>query len=246
MDVGRSVAFPFHGPAWFGRVLVGALLEIAPLLLSIPLLFAALERVQCPTLMLVALGIIAAVVSLLSRAVVLGYLRRIARGVLVGACRELPRWDRFGEDFAEGIKLMLVIVVLWLPVTVALVALTVLVAGAADTALAWLPAIVLGPPAALLTLLYLPAALLSVVATDELSAAFDVERVFAAARRMGGSYFLAFLFALAAEVVAQLGLMVFCLGIFATRFIAHAMAVHAFATIYRDSTPPPDLVQTAV
>jgi hypothetical protein len=61
------------------------------------------------------------------------------------------------------------------------------------------------------------------------------------ARRMGGAYFLAFLFALAAEVVAQLGLLAFCLGIFATRFIAHAMAVHAFATIYRESTPPPEL-----
>jgi hypothetical protein len=245
MDLGRSVAFPFHGPAWFGRVLVGALLEIAPLLLSIPLLLVAFGRVPCPTLLLVAMGFLAAVISVLSRAVVLGYLRRIARGVLVGTCRELPRWDRFGEDLAEGIKLMLVVVVLWLPVTVVLVALTVLVAGAADTALAWLPAIVLGPPAALITTLYLPAALLSVIATDELGAAFDVDRVFAAVSRMGGAYFLAFLFALAAEVVAQLGLMVFCAGIFATRFIAHAMAVHAFATVYRESTPPPELIQPA-
>jgi hypothetical protein len=246
MDLGRSVAFPFHGPAWLGRVLVGALLEIAPLLLSLPLLLFALGRVPCPAALLVGLGVLAAVVSLVSRAVVFGYLRRIARGVLVGACRELPRWDRFGEDLSEGIKLMLVIVVLWLPVTVVLVALTVLVAGAADTALAWLPAIVIGPPAALITMAYLPAALLSVIATDELGAAFDFERVFGAVGRMGGAYFLAFLFALAAEVVAQLGLMVFCVGIFATRFIAHAMAVHAFATVYRESTPPPELVQTAV
>jgi hypothetical protein len=241
MDLGRSVAFPFHGPVWFGRVLVGALLEIAPLLLSLPLLLSALGRVPCPTALLVGLGILAAVVSLVSRAVVLGYLRRIVRGVLVGACRELPRWDRFGEDVVEGIKLMLVIVVLWLPVTVVLVALTVLVAGAAGTTLAWLPVIVLGPPAALITVLYLPAALLTVVATDELGAAFDIERVFAAIGRMGGAYFLAFVFALAAEVVAQLGLLALCVGIFATRFIAHAMAVHAFATIYRESTPPPEL-----
>jgi hypothetical protein len=240
MDLGRSVAFPFHGPTWFGRVLVGALLEVAPLLLSIPLLAIAFKG-MCPTLLLVALWVLAVLISLVSRAVVLGYLRRIARGVLVGTCRELPRWDRFGEDLAEGIKLMLVVVVLWLPVTVVLVALTVLVAGAADTALAWLPAILLGPPAALITMVYLPAALLSIIATDELGAAFDVERVFGAVGRMGGAYFLAFLFALAAEVVAQLGLMVLCVGIFATRFIAHAMAVHAFATIYRESTPPPEL-----
>ena len=243
MDLGRSVAFPFHGPTWLGRVLVGALLEVAPLVLSIPLLLVAFKE-MCPTLLLVALWVLAVLISLVSRAVVLGYLRRIARGVLVGACRELPRWDRFGEDLAEGIKLMLVVVVLWLPVTVVLVALTVLVAGAADTALAWLPAILLGPPAALITMAYLPAALLSVIATDELGAAFDVERVFGAVSRMGGAYFLAFLFALAAEVVAQLGLMVFCVGIFATRFIAHAMAVHAFATIYRESTPPPEMTQS--
>jgi len=245
MDVGRSVAFPFHGPAWFGRTLVGALLEIAPLLLSLPLLLVALRRVRCPTLLLVALGIMAALISVLSRAVVLGYLRRIARSVLLGTCRELPRWDRFGEDLVEGIKLMLVIAVLWMPAAVVVVALTLLVAGAAHTALAWLPAILIGPPAALITTFYLPAALLSVVATDELGAAFDVERVFAAIGRMGGAYFLAFLFALAAEVVAQLGLMVFCVGIFATRFIAHAMAVHAFATVYRDSAPRPELVQAA-
>ena len=244
MDVGRSVAFPFHGPAWFGRVLVGALLEIAPLLLSIPLLVVVLRRVTCPTPILVALAALAAVVSLVSRAVVLGYLRRIARGVLLGTCRELPRWDRFGEDLLEGIKMMLVIAVLWMPVTALVVVLTVLVAGATHTALAWLPAVVIGPPAALLTIFYVPAALLTVVASDEFGAAFDVDRVLGAARRMGGAYFLAFLFALAAEVVAQLGLLAFCLGIFATRFIAHTMAVHAFSTVYRESAPRPELLQT--
>jgi hypothetical protein len=243
MDVGRSVAFPFHGPAWFGRVLVGALLEIAPLLLSLPLLLAAFRRVRCPTLLLAALWLLAILISLLCRAVVLGYLRRIARGVLLGTRRELPRWDRFGEDLVEGIKLMLVIAVLWMPAAVLVLALTLLVAGATNTALAWLPAILIGPPAVLITTFYLPAALLSVVATDELGAAFDVERVFAAIGRMGGAYFLAFLFALAAEVVAQLGLMVFCVGIFATRFIGHTMAVHAFATVYRESAPRPELVQ---
>lgn len=245
MDVGRSVAFPFQGPTWFGRVLVGALLEIAPLLLSMPLLAVALARERYLHPLVVGLGVLAALISLLCRALVLGYLRRIARGVLLGTCRELPRWDRFGEDLVEGIKLILVIVVLWLPVTVVLVALTVLVAGAAGTTLAWLPAILIGPPAALITLLYLPAALLTVVATDELGAAFEIERVFVAVGRMGGAYFLAFVFALAAEIVAQLGLMVLCVGIFATRFVAHAMAVHAFATIYRESTPPPELIQSA-
>lgn len=245
MDVGRSVAFPFQGPTWFGRVLVGALLEIAPLLLSMPLLAVALARERYLHPLVVGLGVLAALISLLCRALVLGYLRRIARGVLLGTCRELPRWDRFGEDLVEGIKLMLVIAVLWMPAAVLVLALTLLVAGAAHTPLAWLPAILIGPPAALITMFYLPAALLSVVATDELGAAFDVERVFAAIGRMGGAYFLAFLFALAAEVVAQLGLLALCVGIFATRFIAHAMAVHAFATVYRESAPRPELVQAA-
>jgi hypothetical protein len=239
MDVGRSVSYPFRGSVWLPRILVGALLEVVPLLAALPLLRMVLRSSHH----LRPGGLVwlpfAALVGLACRLCVIGYMRRIVIDVLAGADRELPPWDRFGEDFVEGLKLWLVMLALWLPGLGLVLAAMFLVGMAAWSGAAWLPAVIFGPPVALVTLFYLPAGLLNAIATGDIGRAFDIPRVTARIGRTFGPYLLAFLFAVATEIFAQTGLILFCVGIFATRFVAHAMTVHVFASVFaRDERMP--------
>jgi hypothetical protein len=231
-EIGSSLSFPFRNPAWLRRVLVGAALELVPLPLVLPVVLVSLGRWHRLGWSSVAILPLAAVVGLLCRFLVLGYLRRIAKEVLDGTSRGLPAWDRPADDLVEGLKLWLVAVVLWLPAIAVTVGLVLLFMALASPSAAWLPAIVLGPPLALATLAYLPAGLLATVAEGDPLAAFDVDRVARRAARALGPYALAFLVAIAAEIIAQFGLLLCCVGIFATRFAAHCVAVHAFASAF--------------
>lgn len=234
-DLSHSFAAPFGHPAWLRRVLAGAALEALPVLLFLPTLAAlAGHGHRHPPLALLPL---AGTVALAARFLVLGYLRRVALDALGGESAGLPPWDRPAEDIVEGLKLWLVAAALWLPAAAVTAGLALLVMSLTNTAMAWLPLIIVGPPAALATVVYLPAGLLSAIAGRNMAAAFDVDRVAAAIGRNLGPYLLAFLIALAAEIVAQLGLILCCVGIFATRFVAHCVAVYAFATAYRDAAP---------
>ena len=231
-DVGASFAYPFRHPAWLGRVLVGAALDVVPVVLLLPAVIRLVRHpdvVSRPAIVLVA---IAAALGLAGRFLVLGYLGRAARELLAGSLTGLPPWDRMSDDLLQGLKLWLVAVALWLPAVAATALLALLVMALASPSLAWLPVLLIGPPAALLTLGYLPAGLLAMVAEGEAGAAFDFERVTRAIGRAFGPYAIAFLVAFGAEIFAQLGLVLCCVGIFATRFIAHCVAVHAFATAY--------------
>jgi hypothetical protein len=233
-DFGRSFSYPFRDPAWLRRVVVGGLLEVFPLFLALPAILNLVRHRHVPAPRTIVLLPLVIVVGLAARFVVLGYLRRVAKGVLDGTGEGLPPWDRFADDLVEGFKLWLVAFGLWLPAVAVVAGLTVLVMSLASPMFAWLPIVLVGPPALLLTLAYMPAGLLTTVAEDELAAAFDLDRVGRLITRTFGPYALAFLVAIAAEIVAQLGLVFCCVGIFATRFIAHCVGVHAFASVYRE------------
>ena len=237
-DLGASFSFPFRDPAWPRRVLVGAVLEVVPIPLVLPVVLGSFGRHHRPGLGALMLLGAAGCLSLLCRFLVLGYLGRTAKGVLDGASGGLPAWDRPAEDFVDGLKLWLVAVVLCLPAIAVTAGVALLAMAVASPAAAWLPVVLLGPPALLVTLAYLPAGLLATVAAGDPFAAFDFERVFARVVPAFGPYAIAFLVAIAAEIIAQLGLLICCVGIFATRFIAHCVAVHAFAAAFRQAPAP--------
>lgn len=244
-DLGRSLSFPFRHPAWLGRVLIGAALETVPVLFALPLILSLARARHHFAFHLLALLPIVVLVGLLCRFLVLGYLRRTAKGVLDGTADGLPAWDRPAEDVVEGLKLWLVSVILFLPAIGVTAALTLLFMALTSPHLAWLPVVVVGVPALLVTLFYLPAGLLATIAENEVLAAFAFDRVVGTVGRAFGPYALAILVAIGAEILAQLGLLICCVGIFATRFAAHCVGVHVFATAYRQgmapSLPPPQL-----
>ncbi len=237
-ELGASFAYPFRHPAWLGRIVVGAALEVVPILLFLPTLMNlshGWHRLRFTHLAVLPLAIVAA---LACRFLVLGYLRRAVKGILDGTGQGLPAWDRMGEDLVEGLGLWLVSLVLFLPALGVTAALTLLIVALTSPAMAWLPVVLVGLPAVFVTLLYLPAALLATVADNQLAAAFAFDRVTGTIGRAFGPYALAFLIAIGAEIIAQLGLLVCCVGIFATRFAAHCVAVHAFALAFRPGEAP--------
>ncbi len=233
-DLGASFAYPFRHPAWFGRVLVGAVLDLVPIVLLLPLLVNLVRHSRPFGGAAAALLVPAAVLGLAGRILVFGYLARAAREVLDGTSTGLPAWDRMTEDFVEGLKLGLIAVALWLPAVAVTAGLALLVMALTSPAFACLPVVLVGPPALLLTFAYLPAGLLTAVSDGEMASAFDFDRVTETVGRAFGPYALAFLLAFGAEIFAQLGLILCCVGIFLTRFIAHCVTVHAFASAYRE------------
>jgi len=236
-DLGRSFAYPFRHPSWLSRALVGAALEAVPLVLVLPILVRLVRHSRPVGGPVAALLLPAVVLGLAGRFLVFGYLARAASEVLDGTSTGLPAWDRMGDDLAEGFKLWLVAVALWLPAVAVTAGLALLLMALTSPALAWLPVILVGPPAALLTFAYLPAGLLAAVSRGEMAAAFDFDRVTAAVGRAPGPYALSFLVAFGAEIFAQLGLILCCIGIVLTRFLAHCVTVHAFASAYREAVP---------
>ncbi len=88
------------------------------------------------------------------------------------------------------------------------------------------------PVAALATLLYLPAALLATVESGSMTAAFDAGSVTRRLHTVLAPCLLAVVVAGAAEILAQLGLLLACAGVFFTRFGAHCITVHAFASAW--------------
>lgn len=224
---------------------MGAALEVVPLLLALPVVLAAMRMRHHFSWHVLTVLPFAALVGLVCRFLVLGYLRRTAKGILDGTADGLPAWDRTGDDIVEGLKLWLVSLALFLPAIGVTALFTLLFMALTSAKMAWLPLVVVGPPALVITLFYLPAGLLATVAEEDALAAFNVEHVTHVIERAFGPYAIAFLVAIGAEILAQFGLVICCVGIFATRFAAHCVGVHVFATAYRQgvpaSSPPPEL-----
>jgi hypothetical protein len=238
-ELGRSLGSPFRDPAWPARALVGAALEVAPFLVAAPLIARLIGgrgcRQGCDFWLLALL----VAVALACRFIEIGYLRRLVLATLAGGDETLPRWDRPLADLADGFALSLVALGVFLPAVgvAAVVAMSTAALGAPR--LAWVPVLLVLPPLALATLAYLPAALVTAIAAGDLAAAFDTGRVFAVITRRPSRYALAYVVALMALLLAQLGFLLLCVGVFATRFLANCAAAHAFASACRDAVGPP-------
>jgi hypothetical protein len=237
VGVGSSFSFIFQHPSWPGRVLIGGFLELFPLLVVVPGMLALTHSTRHLRPSLLIAGLLAAGLALLCRWIQLGYMRRIAAEVMAGREAGLPAWDRFETDLTEGLKLWLVSIGLMLPVLGIAASLLLLFGAVGLRPLGWVLALLTLPVAGAATLFYLPAALLATVAEGTLVAAFDLSSVAARLGRVFAPYLLAVLVAFATEVLAQLGLLLACVGIFFTRFVAHCIAVHAFASAWADTRP---------
>ena len=173
---------------------------------------------------------------------VLGYQARLARNVIAGVEHPLPEWDDLGEYFAEGLRLMGVVLVWILPLT--MLAVFVMVPGAimseADNEMAQMiggcavsAVWCLMFPLSLAVTFFMPASLLMAVVEKRFGAAFEFDRIWPFIKNHVGDYLLAIVIYFVARFAAGLGIVLLCIGVFFTAFWAMCVTTHAFAQVYR-------------
>lgn len=201
-DIARAFTFFFEDPEWIPKLAVGTLFTFLS-----PFLIGAI--------------------------LVTGYSVSLARRVHEDRLPRLPEWDDLQEIFLDGLRGMAVSLAHQLP----LILLSVLVIFALIGGIflgraegTWPEEFMfLGVPAlfggfvvlfvlALAIFVYVPAALVRLIQTDRVVAAFDVQANVDFIRTHLSRYALALLAIVLAGLVAQLGFFVFCIGIFPASF----------------------------
>ncbi|MEO8216129.1 MAG: DUF4013 domain-containing protein [Acidobacteriota bacterium] len=207
MDFGRSFTFIFRDPRWLNKTLIGGLFYLAGFFL-------------------------------IGYVFILGYLAQLVRNVIAGVETPLPEWNDLGEFFKDGLKLMVVGFGYMLPIFL-LTALIIIPAvllessnhGQFSGAFAGC-AVVLIIPFSLVISVILPAAALRCIVLQNISAAFDLRAVFAFVRENAGNYLMAVVIYFVAGFLAQFGVLLLCVGVVFTAFLALVVAAHAFGQVW--------------
>ena len=215
IDLSRALTFFFEDPDWVPKLLVGTL-------------FALLTPFVIGTVF------------------VAGYAVAVAQHTMRQASPLLPEWDDLPGIFMEGLKGLAISLTHKLPVfLLSMLMILALVGGALiqqeglgqeglgqeGQGGGGLPEGLLyyGLPAifggwflvfvlSLAVLFYVPAAFVRFIQTDRLSAAFDVMDNVAFIREQGSTYLTGILAIVLAGFISQLGIIVFCIGVFPAMF----------------------------
>jgi len=213
IDFARCFTFVFEDPAWVKKIVIGGLFYLACfVLIGIPF--------------------------------VLGYVAQLCRNVISGAARPLPEWDDASGYFAEGLKLVAVAFVYTLPL---LILYGVMIGGAiglgsldhGNSGLGGMIALFSGGLGCLIfflvlaVALFLPAALIRIAATGNMSEGFNFSGNLAFIKANLSNYLLALVVQLLANFISQFGVILFCVGIVFTAFWGVCVGAYAFADAYR-------------
>jgi hypothetical protein len=217
LDLSKALTFFFEDPNWVPKLVVGTL-------------FALLTPFVIGAVFLA------------------GYAITLARHTMHRAGPTLPEWDDLPGILVDGLKGLAITVAHKLPLIVLSVLMVVATAGSAllerqsdtipDGLLYYgLPAIVGG--SFLLFVLwiavavYLPAAFVRFIQTDRLGAAFEVMENFAFIRKHLSTYVSALVAIALAGLIGQLGVMVFCIGVFPAMFWSACVVGHVVGELAR-------------
>jgi hypothetical protein len=217
VDFGRSFTLVTEDPDWIKKILIGgAFTLLSALLVGIPF--------------------------------VLGYFARTLRNVVDGAARPLPEWDDLGGIFSEGLRLAAVYFVyviggaivasapgclLLVPAMLASGSRHGEAAGAALAGLGGLAFYGLTMLFSLAMLVYLPAALTRAALRGTVADGFDWRAVVGFIRANAGNYLLSLVIYLVAGFLAQLGLLLCCVGVFPAAFWAYLVLAVALGQTVR-------------
>jgi len=216
-DFGKPFTYVFDDPRWLQKILIGGLFYLASFLL-------------------------------IGWFFILGYVARVVRNVVADVKLPLPEWEDLGGFFNEGIRLFGISLIYSLP-ALFLMAIMIPASILGDTDNAALQAVgtvagcvaCLFVPLILLTMLFLPAALLFAVVEQRFGAAFELGRIWPFVRNNIGNYLLAVLIYIIAQHLGGFGVALLCIGVIFTGFWSFLITAHGFAQVYRLATvmPPP-------
>ena len=222
IDFGRSFTFVGEDPDWLKKILIGSLFALAcAILIGIPF--------------------------------VLGYFSRTLRNVATGTSPALPEWDDLGGLFEEGLRLTAVYLVYLLGMLVVLgvsgaalllPAIAASSSGKASDALGALGALGIVALYGLLLLIslamvvYLPAALTRAALRGNVSDGLAWRENLEFIRANLGNYALAIVSYLLASFLAQLGILLCCVGILPAGFWSYLVMAAALGQTARLSRQP--------
>jgi hypothetical protein len=222
VDFGRAFTSVTQDPDWIKKVLVGGVFALlCSVLVGVPFL--------------------------------LGYWSRTLRNVVAGAARPLPEWDDLGGLFGEGLRLTGVYLAYLLAVFLVAGALGCLVAspfmllGGARHSAEFDPSQALGALgglamvafyglfmiASLAMAVYLPAALARSALRGTVADGFDWRAVVDFIKANLGNYLLSLVVYLAASLVAQVGFLLCCVGVFPAAFWSYMVFAVALGDTIR-------------
>jgi len=212
MDFAKAFSFVFEDPDWVKKVVIGGVVSIIPII---------------------------------GQFLVFGYMVAVGRNVIRGNPQPLPDWADFGQFLVDGLYAMVISLVYMLPIFIILCVVlmpALAIGGAFDSNADDLNAVgVLGICcftgfAVLYGLavgwLFLPAGLARYADTGDFMSALRFNEVLAISRANPAVFLVALLIALAASIVAGVGL-VFCfVGIVFTQFYSQLVTGHAYGQAY--------------
>lgn len=209
-DFLKPLAFVFEDPNWIPKMLMGGLFSLAAVVL---------------------VGVF----------FIYGYLARLVRNVVAGVEHPLPDWTDLGEMFGEGAMLFVATILYMLPIFFFVLIMFPMsliseidntgaqIVGAGGMVVLMLILV----PFAFAMAVWLPAALLHAAVKRDFRAAFDFHTIFAFLKNNAVNYILAYLDWLVARMVAPLGFVLCCVGVFVTSFWSMAVGAHAMAQAYK-------------
>ena len=212
-DFVQPFAFVFQDPRWVTKVLIGGLFVIAAFFL---------------------VGIF----------FIVGYCAKLTRNVVANDPVPLPEWDDLGGFFAEGVKLVCVGFCYAIPLLAIACAFIIplVVAGNIGSpddishqlaggmaSCVWC----LFMPITLALSFWMPAAMLFAMVEQRFGAAFEFRRIYQFIKDNLANYLIAFVVHLIAGFAAQLGFILFCIGLVLTAFWSMIVSNYAFAYAYR-------------
>ncbi len=216
-DFANALQFVFHDPDWIPKILIGALFSILSSL---------------------AIGSI----------FIMGYVIHLARRTMKGEQYPLPEWDDLGAIFVDGLRGLAVYLGHTLAVALIFIVLVLAFGGALALGerednvphgievlitLAILAGYGIFFLLSLAMICYVPAAMVRFIRTDSVGAAFEFGANVEFIKNHSSVYVLALLTIVLASFLAQLGIFLFCIGIFATTFWSSCVAGYALGELAR-------------
>ena len=231
MDIGKSFGFVFEDKEWVTKILIGALILLAGVLLGIFVIPAILAG------------------FLLS-----GYGVEITRRVIRREAEVLPVWDNWGDLLIDGLKVWVIGVVYALPIIISSICLGTPIgilsensesAGAILSAILGCINLLWGIVMAFL----LPAAIALFVDKDDLGAAFRFGEVFGLVRDNFSTYLITAVMIWVANLIGGLGVILCGFGWLVTYPYAVWVSAHLGGLAYLEATgrgPQPALEEEFV
>jgi hypothetical protein len=191
------------------------------------------------------IGAIIAIIPIVNFAA-LGYVAELVRNVRAGQDRPLPAWDRFGEYFVDGCKIIIGWLVYFVPVLLLTCAFTVVAIGVSEgvnpsdaeavmsvVAICFTCLII---PLAFIPYLAIPAVLVRYAETGEIGPLFDFASLWAFVQENSGGYLVVVLISFAMiQFIAPLGIIACGVGIFFTQWWAYLVTGHLTGQLARSN-----------